>query len=471
MKQGIQKFGRFLSGMVMPNIGAFIAWGLITALFIEAGWAPNEKLATLVSPMLIYLLPLLIGYTGGKMVHDTRGAVVGAIATMGVIVGADVAMFLGAMAMGPLAGWCMKKIDGAFQDKIPGGFEMLYNNFSAGILGMILAILGYYAIGPICTVINEALGAGVGWLVNHKLLPLTSVLVEPAKVLFLNNAINHGVFTPLGAEQVATAGKSIFFMIESNPGPGLGLLLAYALFGKGSAKASAPGAMIIHFLGGIHEIYFPYVLMHPILILAMIGGGAGGVATLSLLKGGLVGAASPGSIFAELAMTPRGGFVANIAGITVACLVTFLLASLLLKAFVRDEDEDLEASTAKMKQMKAESKGQTVAAPAAVEAAAEKAASLAGVTNIIFACDAGMGSSAMGAAKLRKKLEKAEITGVDVTHSPVDEIPEGAQLIICHEQLQERAKAKRPGVRVIPITDFLNAPEYNELIEELKNSR
>ena len=437
MKQGIQKFGRFLSGMVMPNIGAFIAWGLITALFIEAGWAPNEKLATLVSPMLIYLLPLLIGYTGGKMVHDTRGAVVGAIATMGVIVGADVAMFLGAMAMGPLAGWCMKKIDGAFQDKIPGGFEMLYNNFSAGILGMILAILGYYAIGPICTVINEALGAGVGWLVNHKLLPLTSVLVEPAKVLFLNNAINHGVFTPLGAEQVATAGKSIFFMIESNPGPGLGLLLAYALFGKGSAKASAPGAMIIHFLGGIHEIYFP----------------------------------SPGSIFAELAMTPRGGFVANIAGITVACLVTFLLASLLLKAFVRDEDEDLEASTAKMKQMKAESKGQTVAAPAAVEAAAEKAASLAGVTNIIFACDAGMGSSAMGAAKLRKKLEKAEITGVDVTHSPVDEIPEGAQLIICHEQLQERAKAKRPGVRVIPITDFLNAPEYNELIEELKNSR
>ena len=445
MKQGIQKFGRFLSGMVMPNIGAFIAWGLITALFIEAGWAPNEKLATLVSPMLIYLLPLLIGYTGGKMVHDTRGAVVGAIATMGVIVGADVAMFLGAMAMGPLAGWCMKKIDGAFQDKIPGGFEMLYNNFSAGILGMILAILGYYAIGPICTVINEALGAGVGWLVNHKLLPLTSVLVEPAKVLFLNNAINHGVFTPLGAEQVAEAGKSIFFMIESNPGPGLGLLLAYALFGKGSAKASAPGAMI--------------------------GGGASGVATLSLLKGGLVGAASPGSIFAELAMTPRGGFVANIAGITVACLVTFLLASLLLKAFVRDEDEDLEASTAKMKQMKAESKGQTVAAPAAVEAAAEKVASLAGVTNIIFACDAGMGSSAMGAAKLRKKLEKAEITGVDVTHSPVDEIPEGAQLIICHEQLQERAKAKRPGVRVIPITDFLNAPEYNELIEELKNSR
>lgn len=467
MKQGVQKFGRFLSGMVMPNIGAFIAWGLITALFIEAGWLPNERLATLVSPMLMYLLPLLIAYTGGKMVHDVRGAVVAAIATMGVIVGADVAMFMGAMLMGPLAGWCMKKIDGAFQDKIPGGFEMLYNNFSAGILGMILAILGYYAIGPVCTVINNALGSGVGWLVDHKLLPLTSVLVEPAKVLFLNNAINHGVFTPLGAEQVAEAGKSIFFMIESNPGPGLGLLLAYALFGKGSAKSSAPGAMIIHFLGGIHEIYFPYVLMHPILILAMIGGGASGVATLSLLNGGLVGAASPGSIFAELAMTPRGGFFANIAGITIGCLVTFLIAMVLMKTFIKDADEDLEASTEKMKQMKAESKGQkavSAAAPAAVEATA----SLAGLSKIIFACDAGMGSSAMGATKLRKKLEKAGIGGIEVAHSPVDEIPEDAELIICHDQLKERAAAKRPGVRVIPITDFLNAPQYNELIEELQ---
>ncbi len=461
MKQNIQRFGRFLSGMVMPNIGAFIAWGLITALFIEAGWLPNAELATIVSPMLTYLLPLLIGYTGGKMLYDTRGAVVGAIATMGVIAGADIAMFMGAMAMGPLGGWVIKKVDGGLKDKVPGGFEMLYNNFSAGIVGTILAIAGYYAIGPICAGINGAMGAGVGWLVDRGLLPLTSILVEPAKILFLNNAINHGVFTPLGAEQVAEAGKSIFYMIESNPGPGLGLLLAYAIFGKGSAKGSAPGAIIIHFLGGIHEIYFPYVLMNPILILAMIGGGASGVLTLSMLDGGLVGAASPGSIIAELAMTPKGGFAANIAGIAVATVVTFLLSAILMKLFVKDTDEDaLEASTAKMQAMKAESKG--TAAPKA---------SLADVKLICFACDAGMGSSAMGATKLRKKLREAGLEGIEVVHASVDEIPANAQVIVCHEQLTGRAAAAKPDAYLVGITDFMNAPQYNELIEKLKAAR
>ena len=465
MKQNIQRFGRFLSGMVMPNIGAFIAWGLITALFIEAGWFPNEQLATIVSPMLTYLLPLLIGYTGGKMIYDTRGGVVGAIATMGVIVGADVAMFLGAMAMGPFGGWVMKKLDGGLKDKVPNGFEMLYNNFSAGILGAILASIGYYAIGPICSAINGAMGAGVGWLVDRSLLPLTSILVEPAKILFLNNAINHGVFTPLGAEQVAEMGKSIFYMIESNPGPGLGLLLAYCLFGKGSAKASAPGAIIIHFLGGIHEIYFPYVLMNPILILAMIGGGASGVLTLSVLGGGLVGAASPGSIIAELAMTPKGGFFANIAGIAVATVVTFLLAMILMKLFVKDEGEaDLEASAAKVQAMKAESKG--VAAPAAAAKA-----TLSGVKFICFACDAGMGSSAMGASKLRKKLREAGMEDIEVAHASVDEIPANAQVIVCHEQLKERAAAAKPDAYLVAITDFMNAPQYEQLIKDLKENR
>jgi PTS system mannitol-specific IIC component len=359
MKQGIQKFGRFLSGMVMPNIGAFIAWGLITALFIPTGWTPNEKLGAMVGPMLTYLLPLLIGYTGGKMVGGVRGGVVGAIATMGVIMGAGVPMFLGAMAMGPLGGLVIKKFDELVDGKIAAGFEMLVGNFSAGILGGILAILGYLAIGPVAEAVNNAMGAGVGWLVDRGLLPLTSILVEPAKVLFLNNAINHGVFTPLGAEQAATVGRSIFFMIESNPGPGLGLLTAYCLFGKGNAKSSAPGAILIHFLGGIHEIYFPYVLMNPILILAMIGGGASGVFTLSLLGGGLVGAASPGSIFAELMMTPKGAYFANIMGILVGAVVSFLLSAVLLKAFGKD-DADLEKATAQVKSMKAESKGQTV---------------------------------------------------------------------------------------------------------------
>ena len=300
MKQGIQRVGRFLSGMVMPNIGAFIAWGLITALFIPDGWLPNVEFAKLVGPMLTYLLPILIGYSGGWMISGQRGAVVGSIATLGVVVGADIPMFLGAMIVGPLGGLCIKKFDTAMSDRIPVGFEMLVNNFSAGIVGMLLALIAALGINPLCVGLVSMLSAGVRFFVEHGLLPLTAIFVEPGKILFLNNAINHGIFSPLGIEQVSAAGKSIFFMIESNPGPGLGLLLAYCLVGKGNAKSTAPGAAIIHFLGGIHEIYFPYVLMNPILVVAMIAGGASGIFTLQLMDGGLVAAASPGSICVTL---------------------------------------------------------------------------------------------------------------------------------------------------------------------------
>ena len=277
----IQRFGSHLSGMIMPNIGAFIAWGLITALFIETGWTPNAKLAELVGPMITYLLPLLIGYTGGKMVYAERGGVVGAIATMGVVVGADIPMFLGAMVMGPLGGFLIKKVDDLFRGKIKAGFEMLVNNFSAGVLGAIIAIIGFLYVGPIVEGLSSILSSGVQWIVDAKLLPLASIFIEPAKVLFLNNAINQGVLGPIGVEQAKEVGKSILFLLETNPGPGLGVLLAYCLFGKGTSKQTAPGAVIIHFLGGIHEIYFPYILMKPMLLLAVIGGGMGGVFTFS----------------------------------------------------------------------------------------------------------------------------------------------------------------------------------------------
>jgi PTS system mannitol-specific IIC component len=463
MKQAIQKVGRSLSAMVMPNLGAFIAWGLITALFIPTGWIPNAKLAMIVDPMLKYLLPLLIGYTGGKLVGgDVRGGVVGAIATIGVIIGADIPMFLGAMIAGPLGGFCIKKFDKAIESHIPAGFEMLINNFSAGIIGAFLAILCYLGIGPIAQTVTNALGAGVGWLVSHNLLPFASIIVEPAKILFLNNAINHGVFTPLGAQQAETLGRSIYYMIESNPGPGMGLLLAYSLIGKGSAKSSAPGAAIIHFFGGIHEIYFPYVLMNPILILAMIGGGFSGVLTLSIFKGGLIAPASPGSIFAELMMTPKGAYIPNLLGILVGGGVSFILSIALLKAFGK-EDADLDTAQAKVKASKAESKGVKVdqvrtswdSVPITVQ-------------KIVFACDAGMGSSAMGSTKLRKKLQAAGLTGISVLHSPVSEVPADADVIVCHRELGGRAKEANPKARLITITDFLNAPEYEELIVSLK---
>jgi len=339
VRRFVQKLGRALGDMIMPNIGAFIAWGLITALFIPSGWLPNERLAGLVHPMITYLLPLLVGYTGGSMVggNGARGGVVGAIATMGVIVGAEIPMFLGAMVAGPLGGFCVKKFDDAFAARIPTGFETLARTFSAGVIGAALALACNVAVGPLVEAGTGVLGNGVGRLVDTGLLPLTSILVEPAKVLFLNNAVNHGVFTPLGMAQAMEHGKSIFFMIEPNPGPGLGLLLAYSLAGKGSAKSGAPGAIAIHFLGGIHEVYFPFVLMNPVLILAMIGGGFSSILILSLLGGGLIAPAAPGSVFVHLMMTPVGAHVPNILGILAGAIVTFVLAMLLLKTFGKDD--------------------------------------------------------------------------------------------------------------------------------------
>ena len=466
VKVKVQSFGRFLSNMVMPNIGAFIAWGIITALFIPTGWMPNETLAKLVGPMITYLLPLLIGYTGGRLVGGDRGGVVGAITTMGVIVGADMPMFLGSMIAGPLGGWAIKTFDRAVDGKIKSGFEMLVNNFSAGIIGMLLAILAFLAIGPLVQGLSHILAAGVNIMVQNNLLPLTSIFVEPAKILFLNNAINHGIFSPLGIQQASEAGKSIFFLIEANPGPGMGVLVAYMFFGRGNAKQSAGGAAIIHFLGGIHEIYFPYVLMAPRLLLAVILGGMTGVFTLTLLNGGLVSPASPGSILAVLAMTPKGAYFANIAAIVAAFAVSFVVSAILLKTSKVKDEDDIEAATRRMQDMKAQSKGQ-----AGAPAAAAMNGDLSHVRKIIVACDAGMGSSAMGAGVLRKKVQDAGLTQISVTNTAINALPGDVDLVITHRDLTERAMRQAPHAQHISLNNFLDSGLYSDLTARLAEAQ
>ncbi|MFD2214731.1 PTS mannitol transporter subunit IICB [Metabacillus endolithicus] len=466
----VQRFGSYLSGMIMPNIGAFIAWGIITALFIPTGWVPNETLGALVGPMITYLLPLLIGYTGGKMIYDVRGGVVGATATMGVIVGADIPMFLGAMVMGPLGGYLIKKVDGLFKDRVRQGFEMLVNNFTAGILGAILTIIALLGIGPVVEGLNKVLAGAVQGIFDAGLLPLASIFIEPAKVLFLNNAINHGILSPIGIEQAASAGKSVLFLLESNPGPGLGILLAYMFFGRGSAKQTAPGAVIIHFLGGIHEIYFPYILMKPMLLLAAIAGGISGVFTFTVFNAGLVASPSPGSIIALLAMTPKGGYVGVLLGVIVAAAVSFLVASLILKTS-KQKDEDLTEATAKMEAMKGKKSsvsGNLTGAEVTTEATSTGEFDFANVKKVIFACDAGMGSSAMGASILRNKVKKADIEGVDVSNTSINNIPADADIVISHKDLTDRAKAKLPAAYHVSVDNFLNSPRYDEIVEKLK---
>ncbi|MDO5534239.1 MAG: PTS mannitol transporter subunit IICBA [Propionibacteriaceae bacterium] len=490
----VQKFGTFLSNMVMPNIGAFIAWGLITSLFIEVGWlnlAAGGNLATdgwvaqlggwgsrmvdgeevantgIVGPMITYLLPLLIGYTGGRMVYNERGprgGVVGAIATMGVIAGTSIPMFMGAMIMGPLGGWTMKKIDALWDGKIKPGFEMLVDNFSAGIWGMILAIGGFFALSPIVTAVSTALGAGVQFLVNNGLLPLTSILIEPAKILFLNNAINHGVLTPLGLAESQATGQSILFLLEANPGPGLGILLAFMLFGKGAAKASAPGAAIIHFLGGIHEIYFPYVLMKPVMIIAAIAGGASGVFMNVLFNGGLRSPAAPGSIIAVYsAITPQ-----SILGVTlswiVAAAVSFAVGALLLRISKDKGEGDLGAATASMESMKG--KKSSVSSTLAGAGAGAGAATLAGpVKNIVFACDAGMGSSAMGASVLRKKIQDAGFRDVKVVNQAIANLTDSYDIIVTHQDLAARAKPMVPSAVMFTVDNFMGSPVYDDVVD------
>ncbi|HFI0149710.1 TPA: PTS mannitol transporter subunit IICB [Streptococcus suis] len=460
----LQKLGTTLSNMVMPNIGAFIAWGVLTSLFIETGWLPNETFATIVSPMITYLLPLLIGYTGGYNVYGQRGGVMGAILTMGVIAGSSVPMFIGSMVVGPLGAWVIKKFDEKVQPSIRPGFEMLVNNFSAGLIGFALMLVTFKIVGPFVESMTGVIGNGVQAIVDMKLLPLANVIIEPAKILFLNNALNHGIFTPLGTEQVLEAGKSVLFLLEANPGPGLGILLAYAFFGKGSAKSSSWGAMVIHFLGGIHEIYFPYVMMKPALFLAAIAGGVSGTFVFQTLNAGLAAAASPGSIIAITGMVPKGdGYLGNLmavyAGVFAGALASFLVAAIILKAD-KSEGESLEAAQAATKAAKAVAKGQAVET-VSTEISADS------VKQIIFACDAGMGSSAMGASLLREKVKKAGLD-IPVTNKAIANLQDtDYTLIVTQEELADRAAQRTPRAIHVAVDNFLTSPKYDEIVSQL----
>ena len=462
MKNGLQKFGKFLSAMVMPNIGAFIAWGFITALFIADGWLPNERLASIQPYMLYYLIPVLIAGQGGYMVGGDRGRVMGAIAVAGTIAGVGGTegqpMLLGAMVMGPLAGWCIKKFDQFMETRMPAGFEMLINNFSVGIFGMVLAILGFYGIGPAMTTILAVLSAGVDVLVNHGLLPLVAIFIEPAKVLFLNSAINHGIFTPIGTEQALETGRSIMYMLEADPGPGLGVLLAYWVFAKDKAtKQSAPGAVIIHFFGGIHEIYFPYVLMNPIVIIAPIVGNMVAIFWFTIMKCGLVSPAAPGSIIAFLSMTPKDKMWQTIVGVLLATVVSFLIAAPIIK--FTDKGKNLEEAQDQVAANKAKAKGTALAAGAGI-------ADPSLVKKIIFACDAGMGSSAMGATKFRNRIKELR-PDITVTNTSVDNIPADCDIAVVQEMLIDRAQKSAPQAEIVSIGNFLADPALDVLFEKI----
>lgn len=449
-KNTIMRIGRSMSAMVMPNIGAFIAWGLITALFIPDGWLPNDNLAKLVSPALTYLLPILIAYTAGKNIAGDRGGVTGAIATIGVIAGSDIPMFIGAMIMGPAGGLAIKEFDKLTKGRVRSGFEMLVNNFSVGIIGMLLAIAGFLVVGNAISSLTGLVSRAAEALIAHKMLPLISLVVEPAKILFLNNAINHGIFSPIGIEQVHEIGQSVMFLIEANPGAGLGMLLAYWAVGKGSSKTSAPGAAIIHFFGGIHEIYFPYVLANPLLLISMIAGSSASLLFFSIFGGGLVAPASPGSIISVLAMAPKGQTLIVLAGVLIAAGVSFAVSLPLIKG------------------RKANATDNQVNADVNISGSGTR-------LRIKFACDAGMGSSALGATRFRKRAAYENIDA-DISNCAIEDIPADTDIVVCQNHLKDRAlerveKNSAEGGKktvVIGIENFMDDPALDRLLELLK---
>lgn len=461
-KVKVQKMGAFLSAEVMPNIGVFIGWGVLAALFIPTGWLPNETLNQLVAPTMKYLMPLLIAYTGGNNVYGQRGGVIGAFATMGVILGTDINMLAGAMFMGPFAAWCIKKVDKFFEGKIKPGLEMMVNNFSLGLIGALLMVIGFFAFVPIIEGLISVFSMAINVLLDKGLLPLMAFFIQPGKLLFLNNAINHGIMIPLGVEQATQAGKSLLFMLETNNGCVLGVALAFALFGKGTAKKAAPGAAFINFFGGIGEVVYPFVLSKPITVIGQIAGSFVSILIIQNFGGGTVAAVSPGSFFALVAVSAKDSLVVNIISYFAGMVTSCLVAGFFLKMDKSEEEEDGMVLETALQGM-------------GVNIAASVADKTEDIRRIVFACDAGMGSSVMGESVMKTKLNKAMLN-MEVVHTSVKNIGKNVKpgdLIITAKPLEDRVRnmlqSNELNNQVFPVENLLDNAAYDELIRNIKS--
>lgn len=436
----IRRVGHYLSGMIMPNVSVFIAWGIITTLIQYLQGPLQYSFIEMDQLMIRLLLPMLIAYTGGRMIQE-RAGVVAAIAVIGMLVDSDDPQILGAMVIGPLVGWNVFLFDKYILPRVKPGYEMLVRNFSAGILGMLFGYLSLLFIGPFIAGVTKQIGLFVGWLIERNLLLFTNVFIEPLKVLFLNNTLNHGILTPLGIEQAEEAGTSLLFLIETNPGPGLGILLAFILFSRKELKATASGAFMIHLFGGIHEIYFPFVLLNPRLFAAVILSGMSGTLVFELFQVGLKVPSSPGSLVVILANTPQEMLLGVASGIAASTLVSFLLAGIV----IRKDHAHKEIS--------------------------EKVTKVTEIKKIMFACDAGMGSSAMGASLMRQQLEASGIS-IPVDYTSIYRVHDDPHLLlITQNELRHLAEMQAPHAQLVTIGNFLDQKEYAKVVRLLTDEQ
>ncbi|MEI3605518.1 PTS transporter subunit EIIC [Pseudogracilibacillus sp. SE30717A] len=473
----MRKFTQLLSAMVYQNIVIIVAIGIIRAVFGDYGWWFNETVIEIVDPVYHTLLPVLIGYTGGKIIGGQRGAAVAAIAVFGLTLSSSLPVILGAMIVGPFAGWIIKKIDEIIIKKLPGvGYELLIGNLLAAIVAVILTIISFVYIGNMFSIVIDIGTDLLEYIIYSSSLPLAALIIEPAKVLFFNNIINFGMLAPLGIQQANEIGKSIFFLLESNPGPGLGILLAYWIRTKAEQRKGAKIATSIHFLGGIHEVYFPYVLMKPRLVIALILGGMVGIITFQWFDVGLVSISSPGSIFLLIGLAPKEDMIFVFLGVFFSAFTSFIISILLLRTVsetptVEDTQETIAEfyQLAKNEQLPKRKKTKIVQTKLTEKRTKERelVEPVTNVKEIYFVCEAGIGSSAMGAAMLRKKLQQANLH-ISVENSSMNEVPESADLIICHERLLPDIKNMLPNKRYYPLRTFTDMNVYDKLVEKLQ---
>jgi PTS system mannitol-specific IIC component len=451
----LDQSGRFLSQLVFQNISGLLALGFLRILFAPSGWFPHEGVYQIVDFIVLYFIPIQFANTGGKMIGGQRGGVIASFVMVGLVAGntTSYSMILPSMCVGPIIGYLIKKTDQWLERRTPPGYELLIYNGAAGLVGTLTAVVCYLYVGPLFARTMQMIYQEALLLAQSQLLPLISVIIEPSKLFFFNNVINHGILEPLGIQETKVNHKSIFFLLESNPGPGFGLLLAFYLKSKGQELAerrNLKSSMFIQLFGGIHELYFPYALMKPLVILPLIVAGAAGNFIFYMFESGLVATPSPGSIIVLLVLAPLGEHVGIIVGFAISVAVSFIGCMFVLSVRGAQVNKQSANKPIVVSELSVYKQHEVVRP----------------MKKVAFACDAGMASSAMGAALFKKKLREKNIKS-EVVNCSVDRVPVDADIVVAHSHLIERARQVCPGAEFYPLVTFLDDALYERIMERI----
>ena len=432
--------GKFYSRLIMKNIGIFIFIGLLSVVFHEHGWIPDENMYAISQLMYSVVLPALLAYGGGAETGGTQGGILAVCAVTGVLAADTEIGLIGALVLSPAAGFLWKQTEKKMERYVRGDFLMLVRNLSLGVLGGGMAAAGFCLIAPALQFAGAVAGRCVDTMVRNGLLVILAVVIEPAKVFFFNNIVNHAILVPLGASQVQKAGSSVLFLLESNPGPGLGILFALLCTSE-KKKNEYAAAILAQAAGGIHEVYFPYVLSNLWLLIPLIVGGMAGNLCFLLLHAGMKSAVSPGSIIILWLMAEKGSRMALLAGIVFSAAVSFLAALTVLKVFPKEKKKN-EGEPVLMKKQDM-------------------------IRKILFVCDGGMGSSAMAAALFRRELAKEGIGGLEVKACAADLVPEDAQILVCQKDFYRNLSPELMRFEIFTVENMTGIQEYGKLMEEI----